>query len=542
LLAVAPPGGQLDHRGQLLRVATAVLAVEFKNIRPQRGGLGGAGEDMIEVFEKLVVEDIIGLYAASPLPGQSVSDYAVLLSAEVQTNPPQITLSWPADALATNYGEYRKTLEATSWGPATPLGSNATNYVDSKVALGGAHEYRVSKTGWNGTANYAGDGYLYAGIQAPLVESRGKVVLLVDNTFTSSLALELAGLQQDLAGDGWRVFRSEVRRMLVDPANTSSTVWAARAGELASVKALIKADYNADPANVQAVFLFGHVPVPHSGDLAPDGHFQHLGAWPADVYYGDRHGTWTDFVVNTSTNSPALNDTRNSNVPGDGKFDQSQLPSTIELQVGRVDLANLPSFSTSEAELLRQYLNKDHYFRHKFLTSQRRGLVDDDFGVFNGEAFAADGWRTFAPFFGVTNAMASADWFPALSAQSYLWGYGCGSGTFTSTEGVGSTSDFAANDPRMVFTVLFGSWFGDWDLPDNFLRAPLATPTYTLTSVWAGRSYWEFHHLALGKNIGFSARVTQNNSTTYSANLALHSRLRRFPAGFAGRDFDLHFE
>jgi len=61
LLAAAPPGRHLDHRGQLLRVVTAVLAVEFKDARRPRGGLGGAGEDMIQVFEGLMVEDIIGL-------------------------------------------------------------------------------------------------------------------------------------------------------------------------------------------------------------------------------------------------------------------------------------------------------------------------------------------------------------------------------------------------------------------------------------------------------------------------------------------------
>jgi len=460
------------------------------------------------------------LCAAPELPGQSVSDYAVLLSASVQTDPPRITLSWPFDPSATNYVEYRKTLTATSWGAATSLAGAATSFVDSSVSVSGAYEYRISKTGWNGAASYTGNGYLYAGIQAPLIESRGKVVLIVDNTFTTSLALELARLQQDLAGDGWNVLRHDVPRMAVDPANTSSSVWAARASELASVKALIKADYNADPANVKTVFLFGHAPVPYSGNIAPDGHPEHIGAWPADVYYGDMHGVWTDDAVNTSGNASPPSDPRNVNAPGDGKFDQSLLPALAQLEVGRVDLANLPSFSKTEGELLRQYLNKDHYFRHKFITVQRRGLVDDNFGSFSGEAFAAVGGRNFAPFFGASNTFAISDWFSTLNTQSYLWGYGCGGGTFTSADGVGSTSDFVANDPRVVFTMLFGSWFGDWDSPDNFLRAGLATSTYTLCSAWAGRPYWEFHHMGLGEHIGFSARLSQNNSTLYAANVA----------------------
>ena len=105
---------------------------------------------------------------AYPAIAQSVPDYAVLLSATVQTNPAQITLSWPADSRATNYTLYRKTRDATSWGTATPLATNATNYTDTSVASGNAFEYWVGKAGWTGTTNYTGDGYIYAGIQVPL--------------------------------------------------------------------------------------------------------------------------------------------------------------------------------------------------------------------------------------------------------------------------------------------------------------------------------------------------------------------------------------
>jgi hypothetical protein len=443
----------------------------------------------------------------------AVSDYAVRVSATVQTNPPRITLSWPADPSATGYTRYRKLRDVTDWGTGVALGASATNYVDSNVAVGGAYEYWVAKD----ASTYSADGYIYAGMEVPLVESRGKVVLLVDNTYTASLSNELARLEQDLVGDGWTVLRHDVARMTVDPANTSSNVWAARSNELASVKALIKSDYNADTNNVKAVFLFGHVPVPYSGNLAPDDHYEHVGAWPADAFYGDLDGTWTD----TEVISTDVGDQRTRNVPGDGKFDQTGLPSDLELQVGRVDFANLPAFSpVSEGELLRRYLNKDYNFRHKLITAERRGLIADHLGVQGGwEAFAANGWRVFAPFFGATNSFAASDWFGTLSNNSYLWGYGCGGGTYTSASGVGSTSDFVNNDPRVVFTMLFGSYFGDWDSQNNFLRAQLGTTNYTLASVWAGRPFWIFHHMALGETIGFSARLTQNNSALYSADL-----------------------
>jgi MBG domain (YGX type)/Bacterial Ig domain/Bacterial Ig-like domain (group 3) len=444
--------------------------------------------------------------------GQSVSNYAVQVSAAVQTNPPQITLSWPSDPAATNYTLYRKPRDAASWGAGTALPANAANFVDSNVVAGAAYEYRITKE----APGYQGEGCIYAGLTLPLVETRGKVILVVDNSMAAGLATELAHLQQDLVGDGWTVLRHDVERAAVDPANTSSSVWAARSNELAQVKALITADYNADPVNVRAVFLLGHVPVPYAGSLEPDGHSDHLGAWPADVFYGDMTGAWTDSTVNNTTAS----DPRNRNVPGDGKFDQSILPADVALQVGRVDFANLPAFPQAETELLRQYLNKDHNFRHKLVKAAPGGLIDDNFGTSYGEAFAVNGWRNFAPFFGPTN-IDTGGWLTIPPGQTYLWGYGCGPGTYTSASGVASTSDFVTSDTPIVFTMLFGSYFGDWDSQNNLMRAQLATPTCNLTCVWAGRPYWYFHHMGLGETIGFSTRLSQNNSTTYSGNRSM---------------------
>jgi hypothetical protein len=461
----------------------------------------------------------------SSAEAQSVSDYAVQVSAVVQTNAPSITLSWPGDPLATSYSIYRKPRDATTWGMLTGSNGNASTYIDTSVANGGAYEYAIAKS----APGYSGYGFIYSGIQVPLTESRGKLILLVDNTYAAELAMELARLEQDLAGDGWTVLRHNISRMAVAPADNTTNVWPARANELASTKALVVADYLADPSNVKAVFLFGHVPVPYSGDYAPDGHSDHQGAWPADLYYADMHGLWTDSAPQSTHSS----DPRNWNFPGDGKFDQTAKPSDVDLEVGRVDMANLPSFALSEQELLRQYLNKDHNFRHTLYTARRRGLVDDNFGLLAGEVPAVTGWRNFAPFFGATNIFASPDWFRTLAAESYLWGYGCGSGTFTSAAGVGSTTDFANNNPQVVFTMLYGSYFGDWDSQNNFLRAGLATPTYTLTASWGARPNWVYHHMGLGETIGFSTRVSQNRGVMYVVNgfyQAIHIALMGDPS------------
>lgn len=437
---------------------------------------------------RVLAFSIVGfLLATAPaLMAQQAIDQAVQVTAVAQTNPPAIMLVWPQNTNAISYTIYRKPRDRTSWGsPILTLGSFGTNYMDTNVIIGQGYEYRVSKS----DTAYGGEGYVYSGIQMPLVENRGTVILLVDKTQASALTMELARLQQDLVGDGWVVIRHDVMR-------TDS---------VASTKALIVADYMTDTNNVNTVFLFGHVPVPYSGDIFPDGHLDHQGAWPADGFYGDIDGIWSDSTVNDM----GASDPRNWNVPSDGKYDQFQFNSTIKLQVGRVDLSNLPAFALSETELLRQYLNKDYHFRHKLISVAQRGLIDDNFGVQAGEAFAVSGWRSFAALFGPANTF-SAPW-SNLYSQGYLWAYGCGPADYTLAQGVTSTSELAANDPQVVFIMLYGSYFGDWDCTNDLLRAVLATPTYTLTSAWAGRPLWHFHHMGLGETVGFSARVVQNN-------------------------------
>ena len=90
-------------------------------------------------------------------------------------------------------------------------------------------------------------------------------------------------------------------------------------------------------------------------------------------------GSWTDSTVNTA---PAQRPAKSERARRRQVRPEQAVPyrRRLELQVGRVDLANLPAFSQSEPELLRQYLNKDHDFRHKLITAERRGLIDDNLG------------------------------------------------------------------------------------------------------------------------------------------------------------------
>jgi hypothetical protein len=66
-----------------------------------------------------------------------------------------------------------------------------------------------------------------------------------------------------------------------------------------------------------------------------------------------------------------------------------------------------------------------------------------------------------------------------------------------------------------VFTLIFGSWLGDWDHEDNFMRSILAAPTCTLATAWSGRPHWFVHPLGQGETIGYVTRLTQNNTGLY---------------------------
>lgn len=430
------------------------------------------------------------LIASSVVWSQTSLDYSVPLSATIDTQTHYITIHWPQNNNVSNYLLARKSIQEQSWTKFIGLvPGTSDHYTDTTTQPGEVYEYRVQKIA-NG---YNGYGYIAAGNSQSLQHSWGRVLLVIDSTHYGYLGTRIARLEDDLQREGWHT-----RTILVD-----------RNDSVPLVKSRIINAYQEDPIRTSAVLLLGHVPVPYSGHIVPDGHTNnHYGAWPADVYYGDIDGVWTDATVNV-TNMP----TRTNNTPGDGKFDQSVPPSSVELMVGRIDMANLPAFSRSEEELLAFYLDKNHAYRTGQWTIRERALIDDNFGGFNGEAFASNGWRNFSPLLG-DDSITTGDYRTAMDTASYYWSYGCGGGSYRSANGIGNTTQLAGDSLQGVFTMLFGSYFGDWDVNDNFLRAPLAQGN-TLTNAWAGRPHWQFHHMAQGYPIGYAARLAQNNSNTY---------------------------
>jgi hypothetical protein len=439
------------------------------------------------------------LLAARETNADSTFVYAVQISATLQTNPPAITLNWLPDPYgADSYTIYRKSKPTTNWSASImALDGSETNFTDPNIALGASYEYQIVEAG---TLGYHSYGYIFAGIQAPLTEGRGTLILVVATNSAAGLTNELAQLQTDLIGDGWELIRHDV--------SSNDTPF--------YVRSLITNDYHADPVDVDAVFLFGHVPILESGYLNYDGHYAR--AMPADTYYGEMNDDWP--IPANPTNGP------------------SYLPSDVALEVGRVDMFNMIGQGAAtpwpnEQELLRSYLNKDHNWRNHLIQVQSQALMGDRRGDIDGPlAMAASGYRNFAPFVGPANiiqaniqddAPVPQRWISMLASTSYLWAFGDGGGapngiTYLGTNGEYNevlSTDIVGVDAQAVFVMLFGSYFGNWDDTDDIMRSVLAAPTVGLTCCMSGEPHWFLHHMGLGETIGYGTRLTMNNSTLY---------------------------
>ncbi len=476
-------------------------------------------------------------------------DLSVLVNASVYLTPTNeigIKLEWERNELALSYAIRKKKIEESTFPSSflAELDSNVFDYIDY-FDFGTdpfeKYEYEVSAYSYGSVIVSLYDnqgnrfdstmsfyfrafGYASASIAGKEYDSPGKVLLLVDEVMQPSIEKEVQRLMNDLVLEGWTVARKNV------PRTETFDGIAVRA-----IKDSINQEFANSDDRLTTVILLGRIAVPYSGRFNPDAHPDHLGAWPADLYYGVMdEWIWTDFSVNDENASRQ----ENRNTPGDGKYDQVTISSSsVDIAIGRIDFYNMPVFVNdsmfTEAQLYKRYLDKNHKYRIGEIQVEMAGLVDDNFSAARiWEGFASSGWRNLASLLGRKN-VKSLDWFSILKNDSKLWAYGCGGGTYKSAGGIGETKDFAINPVKTVFTMLFGSYFGDWDSQNNFLRAPLCSDPSALTCAWAGRPHWYFHHMGLGYPIGYSTLISQNNTTTYLPNFYWMPQLfPQYPNGF----------
>lgn len=391
-------------------------------------------------------------------------------------------------------------------------GSNQVWRMNGAQLLGKIDLRHHSDTNWVivGTSSYELDmeeEVRAAAVAGSPIEDRGVAILVVDRTFEKALSPELATLRRDLTGDGWRVVSTNTPRH-------NETMYQANIAPIASIKRFVTHTYHATGGKAKAVLLVGRVPVPYSGFHSPDGHGGR--ALPFDGYYGDVDGHYTDTSANFAAFIDGAREARHDNRPGDGKWDQmfvatnAQGQAALELAVGRIDFSRLPAFHPQrELDLLRQYLRKDHQYRHKrtlfpdrvivgnYLPGDRPGMP-----IYREALHYTRTWFGAAPEYIVEGDLCS-------SAYRAAWSFHAGFGLPYGVRGLAGyqTAEELAGGtiaPRAAFCSLFGSYFLDWDYTNNFLRSVLATPRGGLGSMWVNlfnRSDLPLRSLALGEPI-----------------------------------------
>lgn len=429
--------------------------------------------------------------------GQGTHDInaTVRINAVASSDLECVDISWIADPGVSTYQIFKKAPEANNWGSAVEaLNGDVNNYQDCEIEEGEKYEYRVLKIL---SVGGQGNGYITAGLDVPAKHFNGGVIALIDEISYDSIGGAIDQYLKTIELEGWGVVPLVVSR-------DSSVI---------QIKEQIRSVVEAQN-NINSIVILGHVPVPHSGNIFPDGHNNHQGAWSADLYYGELDGVWTDQSINNVTSS----NSKNHNVPGDGRFDNSNIPNNVDIAVGRIDFNDLPLFEEDEFELLKRYIDKSIAYRRKLFTPRQRAMIDENFN--RPEAFASGAIRGISTILGSDSIEYGV--FADAFESSYLWAYGSGGGSYTSAGGICNSARFASDSLQSVFIMLFGSYFGDYDSRNNFMRSALASGS-TLSCAWSGRPHWNFHPMALGATLGECTLLTQNNNFVYTPGFGARS-------------------
>ena len=405
---------------------------------------------------------------------------------------------------------YRRSPGDTVWGaplypnywgaPVLVGGSLIKNYYLASDQLPGTtYEYRFTR--FVGGGSYSG--YIMAGCELPEVVNRGNVIIVASNLIADSLGAELETMRKDLIADGYKVTQFEVNE-------TASPV---------EVKSSIQSIYESLNHSEKAyIYLIGNVPVPYSGKMMNDDVGEHRGAWPSDVYYADMDGIWTDSLIYWTDAARDEND----NIPGDGKFDKNLLTSKPEFAIGRVDLSNLPCFTTlNEVDLTRRYFAKDHAFRNSWFETDKGAYIYDlmpfiyssnsqtvGFNEYYGKIYSnsfpalTDSIYDNYPFFD-WNFSGFQDFHNGISGNSFKMSFIGGVAGYTSIDNISTAGQIATMAAfNSVFNWTYGRYFPDWDNTCNFQRMCIAAPGTSLTQIAAANPSHYFHMFGLDRTIG----------------------------------------
>jgi hypothetical protein len=420
--------------------------------------------------------------------------------------PPGILLSWPVSK-GGPFAIRRRLSGKTKWDLLETQWEGFA-YLDSWNGLdrGQTYQYQVQDRSQGGSMQEVS----VAHSLGPKHHS-GTILLLVDQTLNEALQKDLDLFSEVLRKDGWLVKRAQAPRH-------DDRSWRSNPERIDRTKQTIIQQLGQVKTEPRVVMLIGHVAVPYSGFHALDGHVKpeddHRGAWPADMVYADLDGVWTDQQVDHVNRISEAN----TNVPGDGKFDQESAPTRLEVGVGRVDFANLPAlnarrfFASSarrkqeEIDLIRRYLEKDILYRSKRLSFAAETLVEETLAATMGHKLRAAALTSGSLLYD-SNAGKIRPGKLIAGDRGALWGFISGYGgpsTMVIGERTLQSEHFAqANSlPDVAFLGLYSSWHPDWNCPNAFMRAALSQDHAVLGLMSILSGPWDFQPLGLGGCLG----------------------------------------
>ncbi|MFP4358371.1 MAG: Ig-like domain-containing protein, partial [Puniceicoccaceae bacterium] len=408
-----------------------------------------------------------------PFAASAVSSDQIFVEVAVDEAAPSVTFDWDEQTDGVRVEISRRVIGETgvaSWNALGTVDHPDRTFTDSTLQSGVAYEYKIHRP-YIADVVQAAASYVAVGIEAPLVEDRGRMLLLVEEEMGARLAPELARLEMDLVGDGWEVIREDFPRDGIAHPD--------------SVRSWIQSKYAEAPAETKGLYLFGRLPIMRGSGNNPDGHnaYEHA----SDPYFADVDDLWPD-----------------NGDPTDTVLGTAYIPDAVELINGRVDLAGMTEWEKSEEELLRDYLNKAHRFKRAGLEFTRRGTPAGSSWI-RGEGqllYSMFGPDNIEPANFSGDGLVDGDDNPLPGNFHWVADFGNWNG-----------SAYANNVHKSLFNVNFGSHKQKWSRTNNPMRALLAQPEWGLTCVWGGRPYWFFHTGNLGYPAGDWAKRTQNNRT-----------------------------
>lgn len=149
-----------------------------------------------------------------PVTALALDSDQVFVTVDVNESAPSVTFTWDEQTDGVDIQVSRREIGQVgpaAWNPLATIAHPNVSYTDSSLQSGIAYEYKVYREYVSGDISWAAS-YIAVGVAAELVETRGRMLLLVEAGMGQALAPELAELEMDLVGDGWEVIRKDLPR------------------------------------------------------------------------------------------------------------------------------------------------------------------------------------------------------------------------------------------------------------------------------------------------------------------------------------------